>query len=687
MLNYLKLQCFKKHEQLEIAFTAGLNVFRAPNENGKSSVYDAIRYALWGARALPDSLEETVTWGFPVSALKVILQFTIANICYRVTRSKSGAELTADGLVVSGHSEVTAYIERITRASASIGMMTLVAPQGGLQDSLKSSAVELIEKLSNVELIDTLVSAVQANLPCGNTKLIDQQLDQLRELVAPVSDFSAEISEISERSISIENIKATLATRQSKLAELTPLANAASRRATEEQHRVKSLSSCELRLQRAQREVMWPVDDYSGPSIDEMEAALQAQRDDARSRSAWEVWTTLPTDYEATTAGKLHSRLAELRDTLRSITSSNHAALVEIASLKASLITDTSCGLCGKSLTDVQEVVEGNARIRARLHALQGQIDAASGQAKLLEQEEVACQLLDSRDKSVRKSLERISDFVSVDFTVVPPRATWVGSAVPPEKDTRNLEGMIKQRRAELDRVARQVGAAQAAEASVTYLKKERETLLISLLEPDDAQLLSDFTLVRAEIDKLNQVLQAAESKLTVATTSLKWKEELHKLALQAFEEKCATRSELQALFLQYVSNNSLVKKLRETRPIVARELWNMVSSSVSYTFSQIRGVPSTVTRANDRFLIDGKSASVYSGSTKDALGLAIRMVSQKIFLPNVDFMMLDEAASGADAVRETAMLSTLASCGFPQVILVTHSELADTFANNLIVI
>lgn len=687
MLTSLKLQNFKKHEDLEITFTAGLNVFRAPNENGKSSVYDAIRYAFWGARALPDSLEETVTWGSPVSSLKVTLHFSIATVPYKIVRSKSGAELTSIGLVVSGHSEVTAYVERITKASASVGMMTLLAPQGGLQDSLKSSAVELIEKLSNVELIDRLVTSVQANLPCGNTKLIDQQLESLRDLTAPVSDFSAEIAEIQCASISIEQLESTLATRQSKLVELTPLAKSASERAEAEQHRVKLLNSCELRLQRAQREVQWPVDEYVGPSIEEMEAALQAQRDDARIRAAWDVFTSLPVDYETGTTDALHVRMTELRTRLKLLAASGHAALVEAASLKASLITAASCNLCGKNLTDVPEVVEGNAKIRAKLHALQVQIDESAAEIKQLEQLEVSYQLLDNRDRIARRTLERITDFVTIDFSVMPPKATWKGPQVSLEKDTRNLEYMIRERRSDLEMFARQTGAAEAAVAQVNALREERARLLEPLTETEDARVLADFADIRSEIANLQTTLTAAKQQRTNLASDLKWKEEMHRLAMQAYQEKCTAREILQTQLQQYVSNNLLIKKLRETRPTVARELWNLVSSSVSHTFSKIRGVPSTVTRADDRFLIDGKSASVYSGSTKDSLGLAIRMVSQKIFLPNVDFMLLDEAASGADAVRETAMLSTLTTCGFPQVVLVTHSELADTFASNLIVI
>jgi len=83
--------------------------------------------------------------------------------------------------------------------------------------------------------------------------------------------------------------------------------------------------------------------------------------------------------------------------------------------------------------------------------------------------------------------------------------------------------------------------------------------------------------------------------------------------------------------------------------------------------------------------LVDGKPAEALSGSTLDSLGLAIRIALGKTFLPSVDFLMLDEPGSGMDEERETAMLGVLATCNYSQVLVVTHSELADTFATSVV--
>ena len=84
-------------------------------------------------------------------------------------------------------------------------------------------------------------------------------------------------------------------------------------------------------------------------------------------------------------------------------------------------------------------------------------------------------------------------------------------------------------------------------------------------------------------------------------------------------------------------------------------------------------------------FRVDGKPVTGLSGSTLDALGLAIRIALTKTFLPNNDFMILDEPGAACDDNREASMLGTISTAGFAQVLLVTHSVLADTFADNVI--
>lgn len=686
MLIKLELTNFKKHENLTVDFTAGLNVFRAANEAGKSSVYDAIAYAFWGSRALPESLEETVTWGKPAATLRVALKFSIAGVEYKIVRSKSGAELTGGKLVVSGQSEVTAHVERLTGASFNIGRMTLLSSQNGLQASLDSSAMSLIEKLSNMGLIDTLVTAVQTNLPSGNTKLLEQQLVGMQELVLPVADFSTQISDIAAASISIENAAAAHSEALAKLEELRLVSEPAAKRLADAQAQEKQVRSAELRLQQAQRSVQFPVDEYVGPSIEELEALRDKQKSDRRVLSAFQLVQSLPTVELHATAEEAKKSLDAWNSSLSEARALDKHLAVKAAQIKASAITDESCALCGKFLSDVPEVVEVNSKVSIELAKIAEQQQTVAADIVSLSEKIPKLQAtLYNHDKFLRIAAQIPEEFVSYDKTKTPWAFSWLGQ-IPGPVDSTNYDKLISSRKDQIASFEHLLALANAAAEQVAMIQAELKDLRVSpALDGDEEAVLTTVSFA-PQIGILQNKLVKAQAGLETAKQALAHAQELHQSRVTAYETAVAQRDRLSETLLSYNKNNAIIKKLREARPIVARELWNLVANGVSHTFSQIRGVPSKVSRSDDRFLIDGKSSSAYSGSTKDALGLAIRIVSQKTFLPNIGFMLFDEAAAGADDVRETAMIATLASSGFPQVILVTHSELADAFASNLIV-
>ena len=193
MLSYLKLTNFKRHESLEINFGGGLQLIRAASEAGKSSMLQAIAYALYGARALPMSLAATVTYGKPETSLRVLLRFSFNGSEFEVERHKGGAELRGDGVTASGQAEVTAFVDRLFGCSAAVATSLMFANQGALRGALEGgpgAAVSLIEKLADVDALDRLVEKAQEQLPSGNTKLLEARITELAEVKPPVADFT-----------------------------------------------------------------------------------------------------------------------------------------------------------------------------------------------------------------------------------------------------------------------------------------------------------------------------------------------------------------------------------------------------------------------------------------------------------------------------------------------------------------
>lgn len=683
MLKSLTLQNFQKHELLVLDFTAGLNVMRAANESGKSTCYNAIAYALWGARALSLSLEETVTWGKPASALKVILEFFVAGVIYKITRSKSGAELVGGGMVASGQAEVSAAVERLTGANAAVGVATLLAVQGGLRSLLDGEAVSLIEKLSRMDIIDNLISSVQSNLPSGSTKLMEQTLAAMQDLTAPESDFSELVAEKQHASISIENAQAVLSTAQSKLAEAKIEAEGARERLALQASR--EVSRMQLGKQLAKAIPMYP-EALDGTSAESLEVEAASQEEEFVLRKAYRLYLTAPPPEVNCSLGELHQQEKVNSEAHVSALKRERELITEIANTKASGIYEDSCSLCGKLLTDVPEVVEVNAKVAVRLAKLEE--EKLSVQKTITEKSAAANNFrrLAGLDNLARQVFDQLPSHVSVNICTVPRTAKWLG-AVPDLSPGPSLDykAMLRERRVKESNYANAVALANQTEKLRADLKRQLDELVTDVAHPTDLKVLE-------EIEKLTQAWNSAQAELVkaknlfgTAEASLKHAQALHEAQMETYRAKLSSKKQLEAQLTETLFNNGLIKKLREARPIVARELWNLVLHGVSHVFSQIRGTPSIVTRSDSKFLIDGKPVAAYSGSTKDALGLAIRIMLQKTFLPNILVIMLDEPAAGCDEVRESDMLASVVSADFAQVLLVTHSNLADTFAAHLI--
>ncbi len=176
MLRKLTLRCFRQHESRTFTFTEGLNLLRGPNEGGKTTILEAVTYAIGGAVALPESLDKVVTWDHKESELAVELDITIAGVDYSVKRSKSGATLTSPSLEkpVTGQKEVSAFFASLLGGSAKTLSMLLMASQNGLQDVITAGPGEvsqLVQKLGSLDIVDAVISTAKTELILGNEKV------------------------------------------------------------------------------------------------------------------------------------------------------------------------------------------------------------------------------------------------------------------------------------------------------------------------------------------------------------------------------------------------------------------------------------------------------------------------------------------------------------------------------------
>src|SRR5215210_1829333 len=115
-IDRVRLVNFRQHENTEIEFGPGLTGIVGPNEAGKTTILEAIAWAMYGMPAARGNRETLRRRGAPPRArVEVEVEFSLGAHHYRIVRSLNQAELYQDGDPAPVAYSLGAVTERITR--------------------------------------------------------------------------------------------------------------------------------------------------------------------------------------------------------------------------------------------------------------------------------------------------------------------------------------------------------------------------------------------------------------------------------------------------------------------------------------------------------------------------------------------------------------------------------------------
>lgn len=704
MIKTVTLTYFRRHHSLRQNFAPGLNAIRAHNEGGKTTILEAIAYCLFGTKALRTSLDEAVTWGKPVSALKteVVIDFAGGDLVFR--RGKSGAEVLRDGQpFVTGQAEVSAYAATLFGVDLNAAARLMMANQNGLRGSLEQgpkATAEMIESLADFDLFERIITEAQEKLTLGPTANLEAAVERLSNTITEVvePDFSeldalTAAAEDAVRAAQNECNEAQqhLADAKAKLTSLTQHNTACEAAGKRLDDAKKTLATVRRQLDDVRAQTAQPVDTAR---MDELRRQISEAAEYASVASAWETFSKYrfpEENYWENSEEDFTRFMQETTAHIQRLRTQRAETDREIAVAESKLTTSSVCGFCNQDVSQFPEVAARNAALAERISALKVELVAVNAEFAEADNTYAALQQVARDAAEQRRHFAGIERYVSFTEGTWPQRVAWAGPAISSEGTV--VASALKNELETLEEHQRQVAVASGR---LTQLIEQNTAAEASLKAAEDAVLAAGVVVSTdeqsAEVARRQDAVSAASGFVSSTSDRLaalkmdRVRMEQAYIAAKAAKEKgeadlARAKEELEQLNF----NNGLLKKVRAARPIISDKLWNTVLAAVSTMFTKMRGEHSIVAKGKDGFTVNGQTVGSLSGSTLDLLGLAIRVALTKTFLPQCPLLILDEPFAACDDGRSAAMLGFIQGSGFAQIILVTHEDASETVADHLI--
>ncbi len=695
MINNLHLKNFRQHTDLTLDFSEGVTVMRGSNEAGKSTIFEAVTFALFGLRACRNN--DLSTWGADPNSHVVTVSFSLNGVTYSLRRSARAAELTYEGGRVTGQTEVTRFCEQILDLKPGMGSKLMFVGQNGIRGILEEGGAktsQMIETLADFDMIEQWIEVLQSEFGTGKTELYEQSLQGLEQQLAGAE---AELNALPDPEAEADKLKRSLveahtaltiqleaADKDLSLAALA-LEQAENFEAQAEQLQ-QQITRNQAELDTHQKYLETPL-----PEVSQVSAAAVAYEKLQGQKSAWD-------DFQVACHYQPRRHLTISKENLtesveRAVEAETELAgrvsnlAGEIRALKGHLHTDLACSVCKREWDNAEQMLEANRQTQAQIEKLQAELTREQAQ---LEKARTALNSLQAYDAQTAPTIPENSRWKLVDDGFYPPLYEWQGET-PNEITQRMLDNARRaadDERLQQELLQKQLQVRATAEQQIQTLAQTIADLQAEVTRLPESRKSSDIRRevqdLRHKSQDLNRQLQDVQRALDGFDEQVKpWFERRDSLV-----EKIARLKEEVDRYRSTIAdtriNNQLLRALRTIKPQVANKIWQTVCSTVSHYFSLMRDQQSVVTKG-DGFVVDGKDVSSLSGSTLDILGIAIRIALTKTFMPSCRFLFLDEPFAACDAQRQAQALGFITSTGFDQVIVVTHEDTTEAVADNLI--
>ena len=713
MISNLKINNFKKHAQLEVNFTEGLNGIFGPNYTGKSTILYAILFALGGASHVPGSnLQKKGT----ASGMSVEMTFDIAGKDYTVTRKKTGAYLhKGEEMIASGTSNVTAKIEELLGMSIKRFRQLKYAEQKKAHALLTLGANDLhkiIEELTGVDQVNTVLDKLKPIVSESKGALDVLTFEDTSKLMESIAAIAVklggledcDLAETKEALAEAEDADVILTGKVGACEKADRLYRKAMEAKNSKEHMITHLEE-DITFQKgkltiADLDAEWEELDHMKDGIEKFTKSMaEAVRKNDQYESLQAEQEKLDKSISRTKKimDGLVEELFDIDDNIEQLTEDMVKEVddakdflqqnkAEIKSLKH-LLEEESCPTCERPYDELDSPVD-----KDKLMALEETVSKDELDLKLNKNELKKFTTLVTVKNQLVEDINRNAKSLEDSSAERTDRRAEMEALETPDMDNMRLaekhnKKNSKEREGRVEDYFLEVNILQTIEGhrdKLTDLRQEIEDIEIPEHDVE-------------ELDSLK--LLKTQQELLVKTTTRKLTD-LEMVIAALVAQLKAEEGELERVYKSNVTYEkakathgvakSLQKYLRDNRDRYSGQIWEFfLGSASSFVSDCTNGAISEIQRVDSGAFQYVEGEEVFgikdaSGAQEAVMGVAVQIALSEAAVCPLDILLVDEPTADMDenhALSLSALLSTKGS----QVIAISHREMDSSICNNAI--
>jgi len=735
MITSLCLENFKSHSVSELRFTGGTNILVGRMGSGKSSVLDALCFALYGTfpkmSRRDQKVENLVNIASEGKFAKIILEFEKSGKAYSVTRKigkkLSEAEIRENGkLVQKGPKPVTQHItsilgvdyELFTRAIYSeqnrIDYLLSLNPRQrkveidwllglGKFDKAREAAQEAARKLSekagglfsdadNEKSLNLNEKIKEHEEHLGEKEKHHKKLEQNKEkMLEKLKQLSSDLAALEKLKTRWENEKTECDLQKGAIQRLKAETEKKQKPGKKEldllclgcEKAEKGLKGAKEKSKKAQSEVS---------SLKSEVAVLESQEKAAKFAQNQEK--ELNEKLGKLTSGKKITELEKEKDALKSEQEKLSAELsllqaqrkeLEMAA-KNLLSAKAKCPVCDSDLTGGRAQKLANEKEKQ----MKNRQELAKKAAKLAAQKKSEISRLEhdiAEAKSLFSGIERLQEQKASPESIREKAGKKREGLFAIEKQGEKTEKELDRWQNELDKAKESLDEAKRAEKLFADLETAQKKLSdseqkLAKIEFDEKK----YNSLRNDTEQAKVGHAKAESEAKGELEQLKLMHEL----LQGAQKELAELEKKQKKAKRYsqasqamaIYKNSLIASQSELRSTLVEEINQALAEiwPAVYPYSDYSGVKLEADEKDYKLLMQKQGwkevDAVASGGERACLCLALRIAFATVLTPDIGWLILDEPTHNLDS-DAVATLSEAINSKIPsiveQIFVITH--------------